>query len=113
MYAGVPRIAPTCVWAESCSSVGVINDWSFQFDACVSGALLRLRAVLMTAVTTALGLLPLLFSTGIGSEVQRPLATVVIGGLVTSTMLTLLVVPSLYKWFATRTDEPVSVTGTP
>jgi cobalt-zinc-cadmium resistance protein CzcA len=54
----------------------------------------------MTAATTALGLLPLLFSSGTGSEVQRPLATVVVGGLVTSTILTLLVIPALYKWFA-------------
>ena len=61
---------------------------------------LRLRPVLMTATTTALGLFPLLFSTGTGSEVQRPLATVVVGGLFTSTVLTLLVIPALYKWFA-------------
>ncbi len=69
-------------------------------EASVRGATLRLRPVLMTAVTTALGLLPLLFSTGAGSEVQRPLATVVVGGLVTSTLLTLLVLPALYRWFA-------------
>jgi len=67
--------------------------------ASVKGAVLRLRPVLMTALTTALGLIPLLISTGTGSEVQRPLATVVIGGLVTSTVLTLLVIPALYKWF--------------
>ncbi len=69
-------------------------------EACVRGACLRLRPVLMTAITTALGLIPLLISRGTGSEVQRPLAAVVIGGLVTSTALTLLVIPSLYKWFA-------------
>jgi heavy metal efflux system protein len=68
--------------------------------ASVQGALLRLRPVLMTALTTALGLIPLLFSHGTGSEVQRPLATVVVGGLITSTLLTLLVIPALYKWFA-------------
>lgn len=67
--------------------------------ASLEGAIRRLRPVLMTALTTALGLIPLLLSTGTGSEVQRPLATVVIGGLVTSTILTLLVIPSLYKWF--------------
>lgn len=71
-------------------------------SASIEGACLRLRPVLMTAATTALGLLPLLFATGTGSEVQRPLATVVVGGLVTSTMLTLLVIPALYKWFATE-----------
>ena len=69
-------------------------------EASVRGACLRLRPVLMTAITTALGLVPLLFSQGIGSEVQRPLATVVVGGLVTSTVLTLLVIPALYRWFA-------------
>ena len=69
-------------------------------EAAVQGAERRLRPVLMTALVASLGLIPLLLSTGVGSEVQRPLATVVIGGLVTSTILTLLVVPSLYKWFA-------------
>ncbi len=57
--------------------------------------------------TTALGLIPLLFSMGTGSEVQRPLATVVVGGLVTSTALTLLVVPALYRWFATVPEREV------
>lgn len=71
-------------------------------EASIKGACLRLRPVLMTAITTALGLIPLLFSSGAGSEVQRPLATVVVGGLVTSTILTLLVVPALYKWFADK-----------
>jgi cobalt-zinc-cadmium resistance protein CzcA len=69
-------------------------------EASIQGAFLRLRPVLMTALTTALGLFPLLFSHGVGSEVQRPLATVVVGGLVTSTLLTLLVIPAIYKWFA-------------
>ncbi len=69
-------------------------------EASIRGACLRLRPVLMTAVTTALGLIPLLLASGTGSEVQRPLATVVIGGLFTSTVLTLLVIPALYKWFA-------------
>ncbi|MEZ4647179.1 MAG: efflux RND transporter permease subunit [Candidatus Eisenbacteria bacterium] len=73
--------------------------------ASVQGACLRLRPVLMTALTTALGLIPLLLATGTGSEVQKPLATVVLGGLVTSTILTLLVIPSLYKWFAPGTGR--------
>lgn len=68
-------------------------------EASVRGACMRVRPILMTALTTALGLLPLLFSNGTGSEVQRPLATVVIGGLITSTVLTLLVLPAFYKWF--------------
>jgi cobalt-zinc-cadmium resistance protein CzcA len=66
----------------------------------IEGACLRVRPVLMTAVTTLLGLFPLLLATGTGSEVQRPLAVVVIGGLVSSTILTLLVLPALYKWFS-------------
>lgn len=76
-------------------------------DASIEGAKLRLRPVLMTALTTMLGLLPLLIATGTGSEVQRPLATVVIGGLFTSTVLTLIVLPALYKWFPVkvRADE--------
>jgi cobalt-zinc-cadmium resistance protein CzcA len=78
----------------------LVRDGVPMFEASVQGACLRLRAVLMTAITTTLGLLPLLFSQGTGSEVQRPLATVVIGGLVSSTILTLLVIPALYQWFA-------------
>jgi cobalt-zinc-cadmium resistance protein CzcA len=65
-------------------------------EAVETGALLRLRPVLMTALTTILGLLPLLLATGIGSEVQRPLATVVVFGLATSTCLTLFVIPAVY-----------------
>jgi cobalt-zinc-cadmium resistance protein CzcA len=67
-------------------------------EAVLDGALLRLRPVLMTAATTVLGLLPLLVARGIGAEVQRPLASVVIFGLITSTMLTLFVIPAMYSW---------------
>jgi cobalt-zinc-cadmium resistance protein CzcA len=73
--------------------------------ASVRAACLRLRPVMMTAVTTTLGLFPLLFAQGTGSEVQRPLATVVVGGLLTATVLTLVVIPALFKWFADRPDE--------
>ncbi|MBB6094997.1 cobalt-zinc-cadmium resistance protein CzcA [Povalibacter uvarum] len=66
-------------------------------DAITQGALTRLRPVLMTALVAALGFVPMAFNTGIGSEVQRPLATVVIGGIVSSTLLTLLVLPALYR----------------
>ncbi|TKA89159.1 efflux RND transporter permease subunit [Guyparkeria sp. SB14A] len=69
-------------------------------DAVRTGAEHRLRPVLMTASVAILGLIPLLLADGIGSNVQRPLAAVVIGGLVTSTLLTLLVLPSVYRWFA-------------
>ncbi len=68
--------------------------------AVLEGALSRLRPVLMTALTTVLGLAPLLFATGAGSEVQRPLATVVIGGLVSATLLTLLLLPVLFPVFS-------------
>ena len=74
-------------------------------DSLLEGGLLRLRPVLMTAMTTVLGLLPLLLARGIGSEVQRPLAIVVVFGLATSTLLTLLVVPAVYGWVAGRTSE--------
>ncbi len=69
-------------------------------DSVFEGALSRLRPVLMTAITSALGLIPLLLSNGIGSEIQKPLATVVVGGLVSATLLTLFVVPVLYETFS-------------
>jgi len=68
--------------------------------AVFEGALSRLRPVLMTASIAALGLIPMLLSTGVGSEVQKPLATVVVGGLVSSTLLTLFVIPVLYGIFS-------------
>jgi len=68
-------------------------------DAVVQGATMRFRPVMMTATVAMLGLVPFLFATGPGSEVQRPLAVVVIGGLITCTALTLLVLPTLYRWF--------------
>ena len=71
-------------------------------DAIFDGALSRLRPVLMTASIAALGLIPMLLASGVGSEVQRPLATVVVGGLVSSTMLTLFVLPVLYATFSRR-----------
>lgn len=71
-------------------------------DAALQGARLRLRPVLMTALGASLGFLPVAMSQGTGAEVQRPLATVVIGGLVTSTLLTLLVLPTLYAWLERR-----------
>ena len=79
----------------------------------IEAAGLRARPVLMTAMTTALGLAPLLFATGVGAEVQRPLATVVTGGLVSSTLLTLLVMPALHRWFAPRPDTHHSLLETP
>jgi cobalt-zinc-cadmium resistance protein CzcA len=72
--------------------------------AVTSGAELRLRPVLMTALTTVLGLLPLLLSRGIGADVQRPLAAVVVFGLLTSTALTLFVIPAAYVWVEERVE---------
>jgi len=74
-------------------------------QAVVEGAVMRLRPVLMTALAAAMGLVPLLFSTGIGADVQRPLAVVVVFGLVSSTLLTLFVIPALYAWFVPRSQQ--------
>ena len=68
----------------------------------VEGSADRLRPVLMTALVASLGFIPMAFNTGPGSEVQRPLATVVIGGLITSTLLTLMVLPIVYHWLENR-----------
>ena len=74
-------------------------------EAVLTGAELRLRPVLMTALVAGLGFVPMALSSGAGAEVQRPLATVVIGGLLTSTALTLLVLPALYRWFESERPE--------
>ena len=71
-------------------------------EAIIKGALTRLRPVLMTALVASLGFVPMALNTGAGAEVQRPLATVVIGGIISSTILTLLVLPALYKSFPSR-----------
>ena len=74
-------------------------------EAVVQGTALRLRPVLMTASVAILGLVPMLISTGVGAETQRPLATVVVGGLFTATLLTLVLLPVLYEWMETRADR--------
>jgi cobalt-zinc-cadmium resistance protein CzcA len=74
-------------------------------DAAYEGALERLRPVLMTALVASLGFVPMAIAHGTGAEVQRPLATVVIGGLISSTLLTLLVLPVLYSRFERRTPR--------
>ena len=75
------------------------------------GTLERLRPVLLTAAAAALGFLPMAISTNAGAEVQRPLATVVIGGLVTATALTLIVLPVVYAWFEERKQKKMNKTG--
>ena len=88
--------------------MSVINDLRQSgvalYDAVVDGAVLRLRPVLMTMLVEVLGLLPLLLATGIGSETLRPLATVVVGGLLSATVLTLLILPLMYHVWERRAD---------
>lgn len=76
-------------------------------EAIAKGALTRFRPVMMTALVASLGFLPMALATGAGAEVQKPLATVVIGGLISSTLLTLLVLPALYKLFSSHRSEVV------
>ncbi|XOV85438.1 MAG: efflux RND transporter permease subunit [bacterium] len=82
--------------------------------AVTQGALIRLRPVLMTALVASLGFVPMALNTGTGAEVQRPLATVVIGGILSSTLLTLVVLPALYQWIHRREHQkPGDENGTP
>ena len=74
-------------------------------ESIIEGAMTRLRPVLMTALVASLGFVPMAFNTGIGAEVQRPLATVVIGGIISSTILTLFVLPVLYQWVHRRESK--------
>ena len=77
--------------------------------AVIKGAILRLRPVLITASVAALGLVPMLFATGPGSEIQKPLAAVVIGGLISSTLLTLFILPTLYKVFEREAVKDMTI----
>lgn len=77
-----------------------LKDGLAVADAIFDGATSRLRPVLMTAITSALGLIPMLISDGVGSEIQKPLASVIVGGLITATLLTLFVIPVLYQFFS-------------
>ncbi len=89
--------------------VSFLNDLRRQGlsvrEAVRRGVELRLRPVLMTASVAILGLIPMLLSTGVGAETQRPLATVVVGGLLTSTVLTLLLLPLVYEWWELRRED--------
>jgi cobalt-zinc-cadmium resistance protein CzcA len=94
------------------SYMNKLRDDGHSLDEAVTmGALLRLRPVLMTALVALLGLVPLAFANGIGSEVQRPLAIVVIGGLVSSTFLTLIMLPVLYRWLEGRSKKGMQAGG--
>lgn len=81
------------------------NDGNSLFESVLKGSLDRLRPVLMTALVASFGFIPMAFSYGPGSEVQRPLATVVIGGLITATILTLIILPLIYKWLEEKVQK--------
>ncbi|MHB0972412.1 MAG: efflux RND transporter permease subunit, partial [Thermoanaerobaculia bacterium] len=86
---------------------GLRHDGRSLDDAIREGAISRLRPVLMTALVASLGFVPMALATGTGAEVQRPLATVVIGGVISSTLLTLLILPALYRMF--HHDVPLTL----
>ncbi len=109
---GIPLSISAGVGFIALSGVAVLNgvvmvsfirnlrDEGMELDkAIIEGALTRLRPILMTALVASLGFVPMALNTGAGAEMQRPLATVVIGGIISSTILTLLVLPTLYRWF--------------
>lgn len=113
---GIPFSVSAAVGFIALSGIAVLNgqvlvttirrlkeEGSSQLEAVLSGARQRLRPVLATAITDALGFIPMALSTGVGAEVQRPLATVIIGGIITSTILTLFVLPAIYNLKGTRT----------
>ena len=114
---GIPLSISAAVGFIALSGVAVLNglvmisfirslreEGKSLHDAVLEGALTRLRPVLMTALVASLGFVPMALATGTGAEVQRPLATVVIGGIISSTILTLLVLPVLY-WLIHRNEE--------
>lgn len=87
------------------SRISQLREEGIELEEAIRrGAADRLRPVLMTASIAIFSLIPMLFSTGTGSEIQKPLATVVVGGLITSTILTLLIIPAVYGWFERRGD---------
>ena len=112
---GMPFSISAGVWFIALFGIAVLNgvvlisyvlqlqeDGETLDDAVQQGALTRLRPVLMTAAVAAFGFVPMAVATSAGAEVQRPLATVVIGGLVTSTLLTLFVLPAVYTWLGKK-----------
>jgi cobalt-zinc-cadmium resistance protein CzcA len=114
LYLSVPAaVGFIAVFGIAVLNGNVLVDYTNQLrqkgmalkEAVVTGAMHRLRPVLMTALTTILGLIPLLMANDIGSNVQRPLAMVVVGGLFTSTALTLVVLPAMYRWIIGRLEK--------
>ena len=89
------------------SHVNLLRSQGMSIDRAIRlGAADRLRPVMMTALVASIGFIPMAIATSIGAEVQRPLATVVIGGLITATIMTLYLLPLLYRWF-----NPPDLTG--
>ena len=109
MSAGVGFIALSGVAVlNGLVMLSFIKELREQFDvhkATWQGAILRLRPVLMTAFVASLGFIPMAIATGTGAEVQRPLATVVIGGIISSTLLTLLILPVVYRWMNEKSSD--------
>ena len=87
----------------------LIEDGVSVDEAIFRGSVTRLRPVLMTALVASLGFIPMALATGPGAEVQRPLATVVIGGIISSTLLTLFVLPTLYNVFERKSSPALGV----
>jgi cobalt-zinc-cadmium resistance protein CzcA len=119
LFRGMPFSITAAVGFIALSGVAVLNglvmipcfnqlreEGKSVRDAVVEGSLTRLRPVLMTAFVAALGFVPMAIATGAGAEVQRPLATVVIGGVLSSTFLTLVLLPVLYEWVETKHPAP-------
>ena len=91
------------------SFIRSLREEGRSLDAAIhEGAMTRLRPVLMTALVASLGFVPMALATGTGAEVQRPLASVVIGGILSSTLLTLLVLPALYRFIYRRDADAAS-----
>lgn len=119
---GIPFSISAAVGFIALSGIAVLNGLvmvttinqklkTLNLDTAITeGALTRLRPVLMTALVASLGFIPMALSTGTGAEVQKPLATVVIGGLITSTLLTMLIIPTLYKMFSTPKTSSLAQT---
>jgi cobalt-zinc-cadmium resistance protein CzcA len=92
------------------SSFNSLREEGLNIRAAVrEGSLTRLRPVLMTALVASLGFIPMAIATGSGAEVQRPLATVVIGGIISSTFLTLVLLPALYEWIEHKVEKRAGV----
>jgi len=124
MLRGLPFSISAAVGFVALSGVSVLGDMVLVSrvrqllrrgiplaEAIRDAAVTRLRPVLMTAAVAAIGFVPMALNTGVGAEVQRPLATVVIGGIVSSTLLTLLVLPVLYRVFGAGRSQPVESGG--